>query len=660
MADANTKVIISAVDQTKAAIDSAKAGVNSLATTINSLPGFGGIAASLAALASVASIKSLVGDTIAWAASMDDMAESTGSTVESLSALAAQAKISGVDMATVEAGIIKLNKALAGGDDAAKGAAHALESIGLKTADLRQMDPAEAYRTIAEALNQYADGGSKTAIIMDILGKTGAAHLPLMKDLAEAGRLNAKVTTEEAAAAEQLEKAWRLTSAEGASFSKRLVIDLVPTLASLVDYINLTKMGIVQIGSSLAVVANDILTFVKVAAAAIGGGFTDEGQAYIKEQLAKRNRFIEAANEDAEKRLTSFTSLRDKIDATLAGGGTTKKLKLPDYTSRDPKDPKEKKEPKDKGGNAWFDEAIHQIDAANKATEDFVRSQRLVAEKMDFETGLVGKSANERARLTAIRAIDNEVALKSIAMTNDQREELRRLADVMSERLLAAYDRAAEAREKWQTGAQNALAKYKDELADVAKFTEDALTRAFKGMEDALVNFVKTGKLDFKSLADSIVTDLIRIQVQQSIMKPIAEAGGLGGLMGGIGKLFGLSDSSAKNGGGSGDSVWMPSPEAPSFAGGGYTGGGSRSGGLDGQGGFMAMLHPQETVIDHARGGGSGAPNVAVNIINQSGQPVTGKQQGGPQFDGSNWVISVVMEAAGSNPGFRAAMGLGR
>jgi hypothetical protein len=38
-----------------------------------------------------------------------------------------------------------------------------------------------------------------------------------------------------------------------------------------------------------------------------------------------------------------------------------------------------------------------------------------------------------------------------------------------------------------------------------------------------------------------------------------------------------------------------------SFSGGGYTGNGARAGGLDGQGGFMAMLHPQEDVIDRTR-----------------------------------------------------------
>lgn len=39
-----------------------------------------------------------------------------------------------------------------------------------------------------------------------------------------------------------------------------------------------------------------------------------------------------------------------------------------------------------------------------------------------------------------------------------------------------------------------------------------------------------------------------------------------------------------------------------SMDGGGYTGNGPRSGGLDGKGGFWAIMHPQETVIDHTRG----------------------------------------------------------
>jgi len=36
-----------------------------------------------------------------------------------------------------------------------------------------------------------------------------------------------------------------------------------------------------------------------------------------------------------------------------------------------------------------------------------------------------------------------------------------------------------------------------------------------------------------------------------------------------------------------------------SFEGGGYTGEGPRAGGVDGRGGFLSVLHPNETVIDH-------------------------------------------------------------
>ena len=58
-----------------------------------------------------------------------------------------------------------------------------------------------------------------------------------------------------------------------------------------------------------------------------------------------------------------------------------------------------------------------------------------------------------------------------------------------------------------------------------------------------------------------------------------------------------------------------------SFSGGGYTGSGARSGGVDGQGGFPAILHPQETVVDHrgamnrfSSGGGAGGGNPNITV----------------------------------------------
>jgi hypothetical protein len=51
--------------------------------------------------------------------------------------------------------------------------------------------------------------------------------------------------------------------------------------------------------------------------------------------------------------------------------------------------------------------------------------------------------------------------------------------------------------------------------------------------------------------------------------------------------------------------------KSASFEGGGFTGMGARSGGIDGRGGFLATLHPNESVIDHTKGQGGG-----ITVIN--------------------------------------------
>lgn len=159
-------------------------------------------------------------------------------------------------------------------------------------------------------------------------------------------------------------------------------------------------------------------------------------------------------------------------------------------------------------------------------------------------------------------------------------------------------------------GITKGAVKYFDEISNVAAFTEDATTRALRGMEDAFVNMAMTGKLSFKDLANSIISDLIRIQIRQSIVGPLANA------MSGFLNPGGYSGMSYTNSN-AGTSTGI------TFDGGGYTGSGARAGGMDGKGGFMAMLHPNETVIDHTKGQGGG---VSVNIINNSGSQATAKQ----------------------------------
>lgn len=63
-----------------------------------------------------------------------------------------------------------------------------------------------------------------------------------------------------------------------------------------------------------------------------------------------------------------------------------------------------------------------------------------------------------------------------------------------------------------------------------------------------------------------------------------------------------------------------------SYDGGGYTGNGPRTGGLDGKGGQLAMVHPRETITDHTKGqkvpsasGGQQAVHVTVGVDEKTG-----------------------------------------
>ena len=95
-------------------------------------------------------------------------------------------------------------------------------------------------------------------------------------------------------------------------------------------------------------------------------------------------------------------------------------------------------------------------------------------------------------------------------------------------------------------GISRATQRYYADATNMAKQLEDVTTNAFSSMEDAFVQFATTGKLSFTDLANSIISDLVRISIRSMILAPLAKS--LGGFFGGssggggfFGGLFGGS-----------------------------------------------------------------------------------------------------------------------
>jgi lambda family phage tail tape measure protein len=89
----------------------------------------------------------------------------------------------------------------------------------------------------------------------------------------------------------------------------------------------------------------------------------------------------------------------------------------------------------------------------------------------------------------------------------------------------------AEFREEFKLGSQDAFLSFKKDVNDAGKQAASSFSNFTSGMEDAFVSFVQTGKLSFKSLANSIIADLVRIAVRRAIVAAVG--GPLGMLFGG-------------------------------------------------------------------------------------------------------------------------------
>ena len=159
------------------------------------------------------------------------------------------------------------------------------------------------------------------------------------------------------------------------------------------------------------------------------------------------------------------------------------------------------------------------------------------------------------------------------------------------------------------------MKEYANSIKDTAGDIKKATVSAFKGMEDAMVQFVMTGKLDFRSLATSILADMARIAIRAMIIKPIMAGFGLGFATGGVIDSGGHVTKYAKGG----------VVNSPHY----FAMGGSGNFGVLGEAGPEAILPLKR----HASGnlgveGGGNTTNVVVNV-DASGSEVQGDQEEG-------------------------------
>lgn len=529
-------------------------------------------------------------------AALKDMSEQTGASVQSLSAISAVAKITGMDMESLGGALGKLAVNMEATGGPSEKVRDALNRIGLSAKDMAGLDTGAMFIKIAEAMNKYEDSGVKAAVATEIFGKQGRTLLPLFNDMAEAGTLAAKTTAEQAEAADAFDKNLKRLQISQDSLFKSISMEVLPAANAFVEALTaastssdglrgsvdgLAEDGSIQAwsesaatGLALVIDSLDVLQrgfqvtgkFIGAQAAQIAlllqGEFKAAGQVMTEyyadyEKIANKSylsgRLQDRLGAGASAAAVSGALNKPLLDsnagnaaANKAGDGFLEGLEARIKKADQGEYAMLRLQAAEKGvleAAAPLIDQLKRLDEA-RAVESYRDSLATQNIELEYQASLIGKTATEVALLNVQHKA--ELDLKK------QIEQIERTKGSISAQSIAEMQAAMEAsvaiqqasvtsrltiERRWENGASKAFREYSDNAANAAKSTEQLFNNAFTNMENALVQFAMTGKLNFTNLANGIIADIIRMQAQ-------AAAAGMAKFLGqAIGSVFGATVS---------------------------------------------------------------------------------------------------------------------
>jgi lambda family phage tail tape measure protein len=168
----------------------------------------------------------------------------------------------------------------------------------------------------------------------------------------------------------------------------------------------------------------------------------------------------------------------------------------------------------------------------------FKRSMQEKVEAINFETSLIGKSADEATRMQQERDL-SVAAAQAMQATQGQRINEVLAVELQTRRdLAAATDQQRATQEAYNAsfehGWSQAMQNYVKAASNSAAQGQQVFESAMRASEDAVVQFAETGKWSWKSLTQTVLDSIIRMETQK-----------------GLAALIGAADSSSGSGGGS-------------------------------------------------------------------------------------------------------------
>jgi hypothetical protein len=566
----NVNITIKAFDKTKKGFGSVASGIKKVTGAVFSMR------TALVGAAGLAGFGLLVKSSLSATDSLAKTASKIGTTTEALSALRYAADITGVATTTMDMALQRFTRRTA---EAAKGtgeAKGALQRLGISARELVNMPLDQRMLVLADAFSKQTNESEKLALAFKLFDSEGAALVNtlslgregLTKLLGEAKALGAVMSSDAAQGVEKTADEITKLKAIAQGMRDQFVAALAPAIGYVVAHftaffkkISKEKGGVEQFAKDMAI------SFLKATVAVVKSLdtlVTKVGQSfqYMREKVSEFKTM--ARKKDIEGFAKQIEIGRKALQALLL-----------------------QKEPDLKG----FDMKGLEVNVENLSVLLAYLKTRVAVIKDEISSGTPLDWSN---------VINVEGFEKTVGKLIDNIENGGSGGKPLKEVVVEDVEDMRLAFENWQ-----------EKIGDIDLAMQDLAQQGMNKFTDAFTDAI-TGAKNFsdamRDMAKSVVDSLIKMLVQYYITKPLFDA--ITGMFGGGGNANAAGNAAGTNLGGS-----------MSMDGGGFTGYGSRSGGVDGKGGFNAILHPNETVIDHTKGQSSGV------VVQQTINVTTGVQQ---------------------------------
>lgn len=475
---------------------------------------------------------------------MDELSKQSqilGITTEKLSELGYAAKLSGSSQADLIAALPRLAKGLT---DAAQGTGEALEGFKALNLDPKGFKGTDdALLKIADKFSQFADGTEKTALAINIFGKSGASLIPLLNEGAagieklreEARRLGVVIGSDAAKAAEEYkDNIDRLKSvSEGLAIS--LASKTLPALNSFLEKVlEISKeMGKTNwssfmpnstiLGAGSIQEANENVTRLRNTVVEMQAKIAETGGGIWASKTLEEQLMLLKQNEEVLMRMINQTPIQlgEEFD-----------YRTPSLLSAAPR-----VSDGAKASKSAFDSWIDSIKKAGEEADLIPRKFEYLSAEMAKLTaaGQEGSSAF-KVLSDAYAKLNEETAKGNVGATIElQVQKLKDEATLTAEKIQylgTAIERAFEQSDvegaqimvKMMQDLQGETKKAATDFEKMGEGIADAIDKNANNAVNKFIDNIGTAQMSFTDFATSVVKDISKMIVQLLIMKPIMES----------------------------------------------------------------------------------------------------------------------------------------